>query len=232
MERIMGKAALTTLFTMVAAVVFVALTFIALPVSPALATPGLGGETGKANSYGKLTGRWFQWVGSIPVSENPLFASGEFDASIGQQGSVWFLTGTTGGSATRSCIIPRGKALFFPLVNAFFLNGPGESFTVPEKRAALAEIFDLACELTCTLDGSPIVYSRKITRVQSPPFSYQAGEDDVTGYPAGTVDEEAIADGYWVLLPPLAPGEHVLHLHGALCGLGFSVDVTYNLTVP
>jgi hypothetical protein len=45
-----------------------------------------------------------------------------------------------------------------------------------------------------------------------------------------------IAEGYWIMLPPLAPGEHTLTLHGASCNATtgatfFETGVTYHLTV-
>ena len=30
---------------------------------------------------------------------------------------VWFLAGTTGNSASRTCEIPAGKAIMFPIIN-------------------------------------------------------------------------------------------------------------------
>jgi hypothetical protein len=39
-----------------------------------------------------------------------------------------------------------------------------------------------------------------------------------------------VADGYWVLLAPLADGAHTIHAQ-AVSNSGFEVDVTYNLIV-
>lgn len=46
----------------------------------------------------------------------------------------------------------------------------------------------------------------------------------------------AIAEGHWVMLPPLKAGEHVLTLHGAGCDPAtgvpfFETGVTYRLNV-
>jgi hypothetical protein len=44
---------------------------------------------------------------------------------VGQRGPVWLLAGTfSGGSATRSCSIPQGEWLFFPVVNYVNFNTP------------------------------------------------------------------------------------------------------------
>lgn len=65
--------------------------------------------------------------------------------------------------------------------------------------------------------------SAPIVRTQSPPFEYAS-------------DPETIADGFWVVLPPLPSGEHVIHFTGGLCDIDtgdvvFEVEVTYTLTV-
>ena len=44
---------------------------------------------------------------------------------VGQSGSVWFLAGIFGGgSATRTCAVPAGKALYFPVLNSVNINAP------------------------------------------------------------------------------------------------------------
>ena len=46
--------------------------------------------------------------------------------------------------------------------------------------------------------------------------------------------QEAVSDGYWIMLPPLPTGEHTLHFRGLLefpDGGSFEVETTYNLTV-
>jgi hypothetical protein len=45
----------------------------------------------------------------------------------------------------------------------------------------------------------------------------------------------SVADGYWLILEPLAPGDHVLHFEATIVagpGAGFSQNVTYTLTIP
>ena len=64
-----------------------------------------------------LTARWWQWVISIGQSENPLLDPTGADCAVGQEGPVWFLGGTFGGPATRSCTVPAGKALLIPVLN-------------------------------------------------------------------------------------------------------------------
>ena len=63
--------------------------------------------------------RWWHWALSFEDDDSPVAdADGSLCAS-GQSGPVWFLAGTYGSKRTvRSCRIPAGKTLFFPLLNS------------------------------------------------------------------------------------------------------------------
>lgn len=77
-------------------------------------------------SYREWSARWWDWVLSIPPSMNPnLDTTGAF-CTQGQSGHVWFLAETFGGSATRTCAVPAGTMLFFPILNGVFGSGLGD----------------------------------------------------------------------------------------------------------
>ena len=64
-------------------------------------------------SYGQWTGKWWQWMLSSPQNVSPLTDQTGNNCGKNQNGPVWFLAGTTGGPATRSCNIPAGKSMLF-----------------------------------------------------------------------------------------------------------------------
>jgi hypothetical protein len=187
----------------------------------------------RGKTIGDWAAKWWQWAMSIPLGSNPLLG-GECDQN--QRGPVWYLAGNLGGTDERDCTVPRGKSIFFPLVNAMFFNDPPptEPVSVEEKRAELDDLFSLGCNLSSTLDGTPTVFYNPIIRTQSPTFPIEFIEDNIFGVDPGWVDEEVVSDGFWIMLPPLTNGEHVIHFAGALCDAGvsfFEVDVTYTLLV-
>jgi len=210
--------------------------------------PKIHGKT-----YGEWSAKWWQWLRSIPAQSNPLLDSGQVDCRIRQSGPVVFLAGTTGGDpVVRECTVPNGKELFFSPMNFMFYNDPADPpppLTEAEKRETLdgvltdtdgaSDVFggSRACNLTTSVDGVPTVFSAIATaRTQSPAFRIEIGDDDVFGGTAGTVDEAAVSDGFWVMLR-LPKGKHTLHVQGALCDLnnqpiaGFQQDYTYTLHV-
>lgn len=214
--------------------------------------PKVGTTAGQG--YDDYAARWWQWMTSIPSAVNPQDNDGVVDCTLGQQGPVWFLAGAQPGTtAVRTCSVKRNRPLFFPLVNAIFTNGPGESATIAEKRDALDGVLsDLrpgifadfgfpgsrACDLFVEIDGLPATYFVPVARVQSPAFTIDTG-DGPNGLPPGLVDPEAITDGFWAMLPALSPGQHTLRFGGRLCQfdnfddhpLAGPIDITYHLTV-
>jgi len=209
-------------------------------------------------TYGEWGAEWWKWALSIPADMNPVLDETGDHCMIGQSGNVWFLAGTfnpTSGSGPvmRDCTIPAGQALFYPVINGTWIEEPGdEIYTDEEVRWIVASFTaggDLGCQIRSTLDSfttpnfgevaAPVTAQlRPVVRSQSQKFTVNLPENNVLGFPAGKNDR-LIAEGYWVMLPPLTPGEHVLTLHGAECSetedgtlvKGFETEVEYHLTV-
>jgi hypothetical protein len=181
-------------------------------------------------SYEQWAARWWQWALSIPVDQNPLLDPTGEHCAVGQSGRVWFLAGTFGGGpATRTCTVPAGKPLFFPIVNAVFVaTEPGETEEIAHE--VLREHIDQidVSTLVVEVNGVPIPNLGSY-RAHSPTFPVVFPEDNVFGVEGGFYPIAA-ADGYWIMLAPLPPGTHTLHFSGELPN-GTLLDVTYTLIV-
>ena len=207
-------------------------------VSVALAGPSSNvvvppNSTAYGNKYSGWSAEWWQFVLSIPGPDNPLFDDNGSRCVIGQRGPVWFFVGWFGeGAATRTCSVPEGSALFFPIINVVDVNTTTQ--TAAELRAETAPCLDAVTSLSVALDGVPVPLNDKF-RVQSEVFAVTLPADNLFGIDAGTYSP-AIDDGFYVMLKPLSVGTHALHFKGAssgcpLIGGPFGVEVTYNLTV-
>jgi hypothetical protein len=186
-------------------------------------------------SYGGWTAKWWQWAESIPAEINPqLDQTGEDCAQAqNQTGPVWFLTGTSGGSVERTCTIPAGKAILIPVLNNINIRAASE--TDEELLAGAKSQTDSVTILEFSIDGVPLQDIWNY-RIQSPFFDVTLPSDNVFGISAGTY--RAVADGYWVFLQPLPPGQHEIRLHGAMGNPtaispipSFETVVTYHLIV-
>lgn len=203
-------------------------------------------------TYGEWSARWWQWAYRLPVTNghgavtHPLFVDGNVDCSYGQTGKVWFLGGTfvsnpdpAGnyiGIANRSCRIPEGTTLFFPILNAEWdIIGPDGKpldITVGEMRKAAKDQMDTATDLAARIDGWPVQKLARY-RVTSPVFGFTFPKYNMYryfGYPvrAGTY-YPAVADGYFLMLAPLPVGKHTISFQGATPG--FRLNVSYTITV-
>jgi hypothetical protein len=192
----------------------------------------------EGKTFESWTETWWQWVFGLPVTGHPLFDATGDDCGAGQGGPVWFLGGTFDGQpTTRSCTIPAGKSLFFPIVNAVWDNGGvplEDQMTNAEMQAGLTEWLDEATHLKLTIDGEEItdLTAYRLGPVQ---FSYTLAASDslydnwgLTGWDGTTIDP-SFTEGYWILFAPLPAGEHDLALYAELGD--FVIDVTYQLTV-
>jgi hypothetical protein len=121
--------------------------------------------------------------------------------------------------------------------------------TISQMQQQIAGWVDAETGLKCQVDG---VAMKRIDcgatspyRVKSGPFGYYAPSEpfwynwDVCG-PYDTGDriigigsrvpgEAVVSDGIWLLLSPLSIGQHTIHWN--VSDPGFSLDVTYNITV-
>lgn len=179
----------------------------------------------------ELTAQWWQWAFSIPTAQNPIVDQNGGSCMIGQRGSVWFLAGNFGGTTTRTCSVPAGTTLFFPVINQVGFNSPNcgqgpENVSVKDLRKATANFIDSVSlsDLSVALDSLPIYH---FERVQSDVFAIALPADNIGGC-APAVYSPAVDDGYYVKLDPLKVGPHKLHI---LVTAPFSLDVTYNLAV-
>jgi hypothetical protein len=196
-----------------------------------------------SESFKKLSAEWQQWALSIPASENPQLDTTGGKCMVGQRGSVWFLAGVFfggAGTATRTCSVPGGEALYFPVINSVQINSPNvcgqgpENLSVEELRSMAAPTIDAATNLSVTVDGIAV---KNVRRVKSEVFVVALPENNVfvapcapLPVPAG-IYSPAVDDGFYVLLKPLPLGHHTLHFQAESPAGVIVEDVTYNLTV-
>jgi hypothetical protein len=200
--------------------------------------------SGEFGSFEKLSAEWWQWALSIPTSVNPQLDTTGENGVVGQRGAIWFLAGVFGGgTATRTCSVPEGKALFFPVINQINFNTPNvcgqgsANLSVSSMRGLSAAFINGATNLSVTVDGKTI---KDLRRVKSEVFEVALPKDNVFNAPctgAGLGDvpagvySPAVDEGFYVLLDPLDIGPHTLHFHAEDPSQGVTQDVTYSLNV-
>ncbi|MBW8845519.1 MAG: hypothetical protein JF607_11190 [Burkholderiales bacterium] len=181
------------------------------PLAPAKAIAGVSQE--------EWSKRWWRWALSFEEGEGPIADPDGSQCARGQSGPVWFLAGTYGTARTiRSCRVPAGKTLFFPLINYVTLQpeDEDESCASLKRRAA-------------RLTASPAAL---VLEVNSKRFNGLAKHRLATQRCFHVFDDDdtlAAANGYYVALGPLKPGRYTLNFGGILTEM--SQAVTYTLDV-
>lgn len=188
-------------------------------------------------NYGEWTAAWWQYVLALPTdTTHPILdTSGTYCTNGQSSAPVFFLVGAaTTDLVERNCTLPAGKHLVFPLINwecstlepsPFFGNNGQELRTCASAFANGVDPKSLKVEV-----DNAVIPNLMLFRVQSPVY-------DVLNLPTpnflgvnGGNSGFSVSDGYWVILNPLAPGNHKIHFEAAETG-GWSQNVTYNLTV-
>jgi hypothetical protein len=176
-----------------------------------------------------LGAKWWQWALEIPTPINPLIDANP--CNVNQHGYFFFLAGTTGGAAVeRSCTIPKGKAIFFPVYTFFQTieaNNPNLD-TIPEIKQAVINNVNQATNLKASVDGTNIKVDSKL-RALTRIFEFTLPADNIYNEP-NLGPYTTVADGYWVGLNPLKAGNHEISFSANGPG-GFRTDVTYHIKV-
>lgn len=186
-------------------------------------------------THAQRAAAWWQWAVAQPAHLDPLRDTTGAHCAQGQQGDLFFLAGGYGSShIQRTCDVPAGKHLFFPVINMVFWRArPDMPLSCEQVRQGAALNNDTALELFVELDGQPL----------ENPAQYRVATQDCfdlyARLPAGApkrFGNPAATDGYWILLPPLPAGTHNLKFGGRYnrpgAAYGKTVqDIEYRLQV-
>lgn len=186
-------------------------------------------------TFGDWTAKWWQWLLSIPKDSNPAGDMTGKNCAQNQEGPVWFLAGTFGGSAERACTIPAGKAVMFPVLAAecSFTEYPALK-TEADLRNCAKPLADVITDMVVTVDGANFQNLEQY-RAQSPLFNFSFPSSNVYGVQPGP--SHAVSDGYFIFLSPLPAGTHQIRFGAAVIGLttanipttNFATDATYHV---
>jgi hypothetical protein len=180
-------------------------------------------------TYGQWTVKWWEWALSVPITTNPVLDDTGENATLNQDGPVWFLAGTIGDEnriAYRTCSVPCGKSLLFPVINYVYSHDPRFK-TDGELIDHVSKDIDDIITRTAVIDDKIV----PIYRVRSEPsiFSLNVKEENKLNLEVGI--NKAAADGYWVFLKPLNKGLHKISFHGSCSGGIRNASANYTLNV-
>jgi hypothetical protein len=207
--------------------------------------------TPDSKPYGKTfdewAEEWMKWALSIPKIHNPAADSTGKNCAQNQNGPVWFLAGTFGGSMKRQCTIPVQKAIFFPVVTKECSFAEDYDLkTEQELSKRVKEVMDCVTYMELIVDGFKL-QNLKQYRAHSQVFDLNFPENNVYDVEAGPT--RSVTDGYWVFLKPLPIGKHEIYFNAEVSlpkesrivelvrrynkikGTVFKIEVLYDITI-
>jgi hypothetical protein len=192
-------------------------------------------------TYGRWAAEWWQWALGVPAAVNPLTDTTGQHCAQRQVDEVWFLAGSRSPNPViRTCELPAGKSLFFPLINNFygaFLNDPPETRTEEFVRAAgsCTEPAQISVSIDDFTVPKPTRFFTGPSGSQSPFFNVQLPPGNLFGVDDTVVPELVLSpsaeQGYYLFVRPLRPGTHTIRWIASGCTPENSQDITYRLTV-
>lgn len=151
---------------------------------------------------------WWQWTYTMPKELSPIRDTTGENCHIRQKGDVWYLAGGYGSSVIRrTCEIPEGKYIFFPIINMVYYPRQIGSLSCEDAKAAAALNNDELLIIDVELDDLK----------SSNPAHLRLSSDECFNL-LGLIPKEleppriypAATDGYWAMLKPLSKGTHTL----------------------
>lgn len=165
--------------------------------------------------------RYAEWIRSFPKNESPATDPTGERCGAGQSGAMWFLAGTRElGKVERECSVPAGKSILVPIINT--VAQTSADMPCDQMQIAVKKFTEGANGLRFALDGRAWQDMEK-HKLGTGCFQLR---DGTTG---GITS--AVTSGYWIFLPALASGRHVIEFGGRFKVDGFEQDVTYVLNV-
>jgi hypothetical protein len=169
------------------------------------------------------TAKWAAWLDSVPKDQNwnfqnvPGFKYIPEDCSYLQNPAspVFFLPWVgieRGTTTTMTCNVPHNKAMLISV------DGGTSDYSDPTvKTKTPAELIKIVTKsnlypnsFDATLDGYALALTNDDAhKIQSDLFNLTLPANNVWGEPQGP--DQAITQGWWLMLKPLPPGQHTLH---------------------
>lgn len=180
---------------------------------------------------------WWKWLLGIPQETSPARdETGENCALSQTDPNVWFLTQTGSGPAERSCTIPAGRAILFPVAINECSFAENVELRTEKELLDCARSGNEVTHIKAVVDGIPIEDLRSY-RVSTGIFNVTLAANNIFGVPNCPCETQAVSDAFMVFLEPLPPGRHTLeweqiNMDNPTTGTqSFAYSVKYNLNI-
>ena len=181
-------------------------------------------------TYGEWLAKWWEYALIIPAAQNPLTGGTGENCVFQRIGTVGLVVANSTLDVPIKCEVPTGMMLYLEVLGAECSNLEEPPFFGGNEAELLAcaQSF-VPQDLQASIDGIEVQNLNKYI-FTSPMYDFTEPEDNILGVPAGTTGE-SIGSGAYLMLAPLSPGKHTIHVQGTYPSLDYTADKTFDLTV-
>ena len=188
-------------------------------------------------TIGEWTGDW--WRKAIVAINFPFPIGGSQPGALGDLGGpVFFAVASPGpGATTYTYTIPREKFVLFPLYTYSWMSQTSADpcSDLPCARALSNGFVHATTALSVTIDGQPV--HDLFRHFEATPRLFYVPSIPVDGWWAGGDPTEAglwfgFTSGYWLMLKPMSPGEHVVRVSVTAAYASVCADGSQDCVIP
>ncbi len=181
-------------------------------------------------TYGEWLAKWWQYALSIPAPQNPIIGGIGANCAFQRIGDVGLVLADSMAGVPINCEVPAGMKLYFEVLGAECSTLEEAPFYGGNEAELLACAQALVPQdLQASLDGVTVPNLSKYFST-SPLYEFTVPEDNALETP-GSASGKSIGSGVYLMLAPLSPGKHTIHLQGTYPTLDYTADKTFHLTV-
>ena len=183
-----------------------------------------------------------EWIKAVPSNACDHIEDNEALATLDKSNRVYFLAGANGVADDRNISLLSGKAILFPLVNVIKTfpcsqnagrePAPGQSIE-DFLKAEATKYMDKVVVLEVTINGLPYTHAlyHRFSTGSFKIFNNRTMENCFNICSAVDQVQDALMDGYWIMLKGLESGDHTLKINAEIPQTGLKNSVTYNIIV-
>lgn len=184
---------------------------------------------------------FWKWLLKIPATNNPSNDPTGAGCATDQSNTsspIFYLAPNNGGISQRVCIVPAGKGLFIPVMQAEDSNKEDPSASVQDLNSSVTTDQNSVNSLYLKI-GDKVYNYQNLTkyRTKTGPFDFVFASKGIFGVIQGG-PTKAVGDGYYVITEPLAKGTYPVHFKSSVYCTGtgcvetsFAQDITYTIIV-
>ncbi|MHB8132709.1 MAG: hypothetical protein ACYDH1_00680 [Anaerolineaceae bacterium] len=183
----------------------------------------------KGLTYGEWLARWWQFVLEVPTPDNPL-TNGTDSCIFKRFGNVGVVVANSSTGGQVNCEVPAGIFLYIEVLGAECSNleeAPFYGGNEEELRECAQAL--IPQNLVASIDNFQVTDLDRFIFL-SPVFEFINPEENILGVPAGT-SGLSMGLGSYLMIAPLSPGKHTIHVQGMIPTLEYTRDVVIDLTV-